>query len=175
MIALFLAALALQPASAQPPQHLDRIDCSAQPNFLTKERLPFRGSTFRFSGRMTAGELRPDDFTPLASISLLQSDRPEELSAVLSVQPITRSRYDVTLRRLINNELRERSIVGRVPTREGVDFQVEVTAGREAIFRLGNVVQRVPLNDLNPDSIVLGCSSGDFQFDNLVFDGARRG
>ena len=175
MIAIFLAALALQPAVAPGAQRVDRIDCSAQPNFLTKERLPFRGSTFRFSGRMTAGELRPDNFTPLASISLLQSDRPEELSAVLSVQPITRSRYDVTLRRLINNELRERSVVGRVPTRAGVNFEIEVTADREAVFRVGNVVERVPLGDLDPDSIVLGCSSGDFRFDNLVFDGARDG
>lgn len=177
MIASFLAALAAQtvPAPAPAIQRLERIDCTAQPNYVTKERLPFQGSTFRFSGTVTAGELRPDDFTPLASIALLQQDRPEELSAVLSVQPITRSRYDVTLRRLINNELRERSIIGRVPTGDGVRFEVEVTAGREAVFRLGDIVRRVPLRDLNPDSIVLGCGSGDFQFDDLVFDGGRTG
>ena len=48
---------------------------------------------------------------------------------------------------------------------------VEVTAGREAVFRLGWTVSRMPLRDLDPSAIVLGCASGDFQFDNLRFEG----
>ena len=111
---------AAAPASAQAPQRLDPLNCSATGNFVTRERLRFAGATFRFSGRITAGQQRPDDFAPRAMISLLQEERPEEeLSAILSVQPATPRRYDVTLRRLINDELRERSIVGRVPTRRG--------------------------------------------------------
>lgn len=172
MLSFFLVALAVHSAQAQPVQRLEPIACTAQPNYMTKERLQIQGDTFRFSGTMTAGELRPDNFAPLASIALLQEDRPEELSAVLSVQPATRRRYDVTLRRLINNELRERSIVGRVPTGQSVRFELDVTPG-QAVFRVGDVVSRVPLRDLNPSAIVLGCSSGDFQFENLVFDGGR--
>lgn len=167
------AAAALQPASG--PQILDPLNCSAPGNNVTSERLRFAGASFRFSGRITAGQRRADDFAPRAMISLLQEERPEEeLSAVLSVQPATPRRYDVTLRRLINDELRERSVVGRVPTRESVPFVVEVTAGREAVFRLGAHESRVPLGDLDPSAIVLSCASGDFQFENLEFQGANR-
>ena len=79
----------------------------------------------------------------------------------------------MTLRRLINDELRERSVVGRVPTGEAIAFEVQVTAGREAVFRLGRHVTRVPLRDLDPSAIVLGCSAGDFRFENLQFEPMR--
>lgn len=179
LLLIAVAASTLQPvpapASAQSLQRLDPMNCSAQGNFVTKERLRFAGATFRFSGRITAGQRRADDFAPRAMISLLQEERPEEeLSAVLSVQPATPRRYDVTLRRLINDELRERSLIGRVPTRESVPFVVEVTPGREAVFRLGATVSRVPLRDLDPSAIVIGCASGDFQFENLQFEGTNR-
>jgi hypothetical protein len=39
------------------------------------------------------------------------------------------------------------------------------------VFRLGEVVSRIPLGDFQPDAIVLGCASGSFRFDNLVFRG----
>jgi len=175
MLLLIMAAAAIvQPAAApaQGPQSLAPMNCSAAGNFVTRERLRFAGSAFRFSGRITAGQRRADDFAPRAMISLLQEDQPaEELSAVLSVQPASPSRYYVTVRRLINDELRERNIVGRVPTGEAVPFVVEVTAGREAVFRLGETVSRMPLRDLDPSAIVLGCASGDFQFENLQFEG----
>ncbi len=175
MLLLIMAAAAtLQPAAvpASGPQRLDPMNCSAAGNYVTTERLRFAGAAFRFSGRITAGPRRADDFAPRAMISLLQEERPEEeLSAVLSVQPASPRRYYVTLRRLINDELRERDIVGRVPTGEAVPFEIEVTPGREAVFRLGAIVSRVPLRDLEPSAIVLGCASGDFQFDNLQFQG----
>ena len=83
------AAAALQlPAPSARPQSLDPLNCSAAGNYVTNERLRFAGATFRFSGRITAGQRRADDFAPRAMISLLQEERPaEELSAVLSVQP----------------------------------------------------------------------------------------
>jgi hypothetical protein len=168
MLSLMLIAAALQGAAAPPAQQLEPLACTAQPNFVTKERLPFEGATFRFSGTVTADSLQAEDFAPFASVALLQQGRPEELSAVLSVQPATRRRYDVTLRRLINNELRERSIIGRVPT-GSVPFEIEITPDRMIVFRLGEVVQRIPLGNFQPDAIVLGCASGSFQFDNLVF------
>ena len=171
-IAAALSALQSTPApvSADGLQRLAPLNCSAAGNVVTTERLRFGSGTFRFSGQITAGARRADDFAPRAMISLLQEDDPtEELSAVLSRQP-ARRRYDFTMRRLINQELRERSIVGRVPTEEPVQFEVEVTAGREAIFRLGRTVSRMPLRDLDPSAIVLGCGSGDFQFDNLRFE-----
>jgi hypothetical protein len=169
------AAAALQPApTAGEPQRLDPMNCSATGNYITKETLRFAGASFRFSGRITAGQRRADDFAPRAMISLLQEERPEEeLSAVLSVQPATPRRYDVTLRRLINDELRERSVVGRVPTAEPVAFEIQVTGNGEAVFRLGRHVSRVPLGDLRPSAIVIGCSSGDFQFENLQFEPDR--
>lgn len=172
MIAFFLAAVAaLQPAPAAATQALEARACTAEPNFVTRERVPFLGSSFRFSGTVTAEAFDADDFTPFASLALLDENRPEELSAVLSVQPATRRRFDVTLRRLINNELRERSIVGRVRTGQAVPFALEVGDGF-ARFRMGGVNVRVPLNELRPNAIVLGCSSGSFRFDNLVFDGS---
>lgn len=176
LITVAIAALQPVPAPASTggPQQLDPLNCSAEGNFVTRERLRLVGSTFRLTGRITAGQRRADNFAPRAMISLLQEDRPEEeLSATLSVQPATPRRYDVTLRRLINDELRERSIVGRVPTGEPVPFELQVTAGREAVFRLGRHVSRVPLGELDPSAIVLGCSSGDFHFENLMFEPTR--
>ena len=171
MVTFLIAAAALQPAMAPAPQQLAPMTCTAQPNFVTRERLPIDGENFRFSGMMTANSLQSEDFTPFASFALLQAGRPEELSAVMSVQPATQRRYDVTLRRLINNELRERSVIGRV--RSGpVPFEISVTGGREIVFKVGNIVERVPLDGFEPDAIVLGCSSGSFRFDNLVFNGA---
>ena len=171
MLSPMLIAAALQAQAAPPVQALEPLACAAQPNFVTKEQLPFEGASFTFSGTVTAESLQAEDFTPFASVALLQQGRPEELSAVMSVQPSTQRRYDVTLRRLINNELRERSIVGRVPTGGAVPFQLEVTPDRTIVFRLGEVVTRVPLGDFQPDAIVLGCASGSFRFDNLVFRG----
>ncbi len=170
---LILGLAALQAPTGEAFQQLEPRVCSAEPNFVTKERLPVQGEAFRFTGTMRADSMQPVDFTPFASLALLEMDRPEELSAVMSVQPATRERYDVTLRRHIDNELRERSVVGRIPTAGEVPFEIVVTPGREALFRLGNIEQRVPLKDLRPDAIVLGCSSGNFRFDNLVFDGRR--
>ncbi|WP_129793440.1 hypothetical protein [Sphingosinicella sp. CPCC 101087] len=167
LLMLIAAALQTVPTEAQ---QLEPLACTAQPNFVTRERFPFEGAAFRFSGTVTADSLQPEDFTPFASVALLQQGRPEELSAVLSVQPSTQRRYDVTLRRLINNELRERTIIGRVPT-GSVPFEIEITPDRMIVFRLGEVVRRVPLGDFQPDAIVLGCASGSFQFDNLVFAG----
>lgn len=175
-MALFLIMVAASALQATPatgePQRLDPLNCSAAGNVVTSERLRFGsgGARFRFSGQIVAGARRADDFAPRAMISLLQEDDPsEELSAVLSVQPARRN-YDVTVRRLINEELRERSIVGHVRANEPVPFEIEVTAGREAVFRLGRMVSRVPLRDLDPSAIVLGCGSGDFQFENLRFE-----
>jgi len=169
LIAMLLAA-AFQPAAAEPTQRIDPLACTAQPNFVTKERFPLSGSSFRFSGTVTADAMEMEDFTPFASVALLQQGAPEELTAVLSVHPHTRSRYDVTLRRHINNELRERSIVGRVPN-GSVRFELAVTPGRDIVFRLGELERRVPMRDFRPDAIVLGCSSGTFRFDNLTFSG----
>ena len=171
MLSIMLMAAALQASSGPPTQTLEALACTAQPNFVTRERLPFEGASFRFSGTVTAESMNPEDFTPFASVALLQQGRPEELSAVMSIQPATQRRYDITLRRLINNELRERNIIGRAPTGGSLPFEVEVTPQRMIIFRLGDVVHRVPLGDFQPDAIVLGCASGDFRFDNLVFRG----
>ena len=170
MLLSILLATALQGATA-PAQTLEPLACTAQPNYVTKERLPFEGASFRFSGTVTAEAMDAEDFTPFASVALLQQGRPEELSAVMSVQPSTERRYDVTLRRLINNELRERSIIGRVPSGGSVPFELEVTPERMIVFRVGEVVSRVPLGAFQPDAIVLGCASGSFRFDNLVFNG----
>ena len=178
LLQLTVAIAALQPAPAPTsntaPQQLEPMNCSATGNFVTRERLRLEGSTFRLTGRIIPGQRRADNFAPRVMISLLQEERPaEELSAVMSVQPATPRRYDVTLRRLINDELRERSLVGRVPTGEPIQFELQVTAGREAVFRLGRHVSRVPLRDLDPNAIVLGCASGDFQFENLQFEPTR--
>ena len=170
MLLSVLLATALQGATA-PAQTLEPLACTAQPNYVTKVRLPFEGASFRFSGTVTAEAMDAEDFTPFASVALLQQGRPEELSAVMSVQPSTERRYDVTLRRLINNELRERSIIGRVPSGGSVPFELEVTPERMIVFRVGEVVSRVPLGAFQPDAIVLGCASGSFRFDNLVFSG----
>lgn len=168
MLTPLILAAALQ-AAAPAAQTLQPLACAAQPNFVTKERLPFEGGSFRFSGTVTPEEMRAVDFAPYASIALLQQGRPEELSAVMSIQPSTQRRVDVTLRRLVNEELRERSIIGRVPNQGSIPFEVEVTPARDIVFRLGDVVRRVPLDGFRPDAIVLGCSSGNFRFDNLVF------
>ena|SRR5688572_2508524 len=171
MLPLMLVAAAFQAAAAPPAQNLEALACTAQPNFVTKERLPFEGASFRFSGTVTAEAMELEDFAPFASVALLQQGRPEELSAVMSIQPATQRRYDVTLRRLINNELRERSIIGRTPSGGSVPFELEVTPERMIVFRIGEVVSRVPLGAFQPDAIVLGCASGSFRFDNLVFHG----
>lgn len=163
------AAVALQPASEI--QSFDPLNCSAAGNNITSERFRFAGAAFRFSGRIVAGRRRADDFAPRAMISLLQEERPEhELSAVLSVQPASPARYDVTMRRLINDELRERNIVGRVPTSEPVAFELQLSGNGEATFRFGRHLSRVRLGELAPSAIVLGCGSGDFQFENLRFE-----
>jgi len=172
MIPMLLIALAAQ-ANAQPgTQAVEPRVCSAQPNFVTKERLPLRARTFRLTGTVAAGDLNADDFTPFASLALLEEGEPHELSAVLSVQASTPRRFDLTLRRLINNELRERSILGRVPTGAPVPFALEVTGDGHAVFRMGRVNERVPLNDLQPTAIVFGCSSGTFRFENLQVSGS---
>ena len=169
MLSVLIIAAALQTPGDTAPQHLAPVSCTAEPNFVTRERYVFQGDSFRFSGTVTAGELDARDFAPFASFSLLEQARPEELSAVLSVQSATERRFDVTLRRLINNELRARSIIGRVPSGQGVPFELVVRPDRTATFRLGNVVERVELDALRPDAVVLACSSGSFRFDNLVF------
>ena len=170
MLTLMLIAAALQAPAAPASQTLAPLACTAQPNFVTRERLPFEGSaSFHFSGTVTAEAMEGEDFVPFASVALLQQGRPEELSAVMSVHPWTGRRYDVTLRRLINDELRERTIIGRVPNAGSVPFEIEVTPARMIVFRLGEVVSHVPLGSFRPDAIVLGCASGSFRFDNLVF------
>jgi hypothetical protein len=171
MISTLMIAAAVQAAAVPAVQQLESLACTAQPNYVTREQMPFQGQSFRFSGTVTAQQLDAEDYAPFASFALLQQGRPEELSAVMSLQPATQRRFDITLRRMINNELRERSIIGRVPSGGSVPFEIEITPDRSVVFRVGEVVQRVPLGDFRPDAIVLGCASGSFHFDNLVFHG----
>lgn len=171
MIPILLTALMAGISAQGAPQSVEARVCTAEPNFVTKERLPLRARTFRLTGTVAAGDLNADNFTPFASLALLEEGEPHELSAVLSVQAATPRRFDLTLRRLINNELRERSILGRVPTGAPVPFTLEVTGDGHALFRMGRVNERVPLNDLQPTAIVFGCSSGTFRFENLQVSG----
>ena len=172
MIPIFLMALAAHATAPEVTQNVEPRVCTAEPNFVTKERLPLRARTFRLTGTVVAANLDADNFTPFASLALLEEGEPQELSAVMSVQAATPRRFDVTLRRLINNELRERSIIGRLPTAAPVPFVLEVTGDGNAVFRMGRINERVPLNDLRPSAVVFGCSSGTFRFENLQVSGS---
>ena len=101
-------------------------------------------------------------------ITLSGNTPPEELSIFLAVRAANEARYDVTQRRVVGGELRERQVLGRVPSRENVDFEIEV-AGDQATFRIGELRTTVPLNGLRPTAVDLSCASGAFQFENLAF------
>jgi curli biogenesis system outer membrane secretion channel CsgG len=170
MIDILLAAFALQ-ATQAGPQQVEPMACTAEANQVTRQRIPFQGQAFRFTGTVAMGDLQADKYTPFALVSLLQTEQPHELSAVLTTHPATRKRFDVILRRLINEELRERSVLGRTPAGQAVPFRLEVTADRMAVFKFGKIDTRLPLGDFRPDAIVLGCSSGSFQFRDMKFNG----
>ena len=51
-------------------------------------------------------------------------------------------------------------------------FELAVTRIAKCCFVSATSSSDLPLRDFKPDAIVLGCSSGSFRFDNLVFSGA---
>ena len=167
-----LTALALQPAPAAIEQTIAPRTCVAEPNEVHRDRVQFQASTFRFAGRVTVDQLRGEQFVPAAVVNLAGASPPEELAIYLAIRPGTPQRYDVTLRRSVAGELRERSVLGYLPTAQGVDFSIDV-AGNEAALRFGDLNATVPLRSLRPTSIDLACGSGSFRFENLEFSGVQ--
>lgn len=166
MHALFLAALALQAPAAGTPQAIAPRACTAAPNQVSTERLQFTSTAFRFSGRIGPAEGRSDDYVPAAVITLTGGTPLHELSIFLAER--NGSRYDVTQRRVVGGEMRERQVLGAVRSQESVDFEIEV-AGDQATFRVGDLRSTVPLNGLQPTSVDMSCASGVFRFENLAF------
>lgn len=171
MLSILMTALIAQASQVPAVQRLEPLACTAEANQVTRQRIPFQGQAFRFTGTIAMGETQPDKYTPFASVALLETGRPEELAAVLTTHPATSKRFDVILRRLINEELRERSVLGRTPGGQPVPFRLEVTSDRMAVFKFGKIDTRLPLGDFRPNAIVLGCSSGSFQFEDMKFNG----
>ena len=168
MSILFLAALALQPDATGVPRPVAPRLCTTEADQVATERLQIDVSTFRFSGRLTSTERRPGRHVPAAIITLSGNTPREEVSIYLAIRPATDRRYDVTQRRLVGGELRERQVLGHIPSGEAVDFGIEI-AGDQVHFRAGELRSTVPLRGLRPNAIELSCGSGAFRFDDMAF------
>ena len=125
MLLLIMAAVSsLQPvpapASAQEPQRLDPHELQRDGQFRHQRAAALRRFHVPLFGPDHGRAAPRRRFRTARDDLAAAGERPEEeLSAVLSVQPATPRRVRRDLRRLINDELRERSVVGRVPTRRG--------------------------------------------------------